>query len=265
MPTGIYKRIKPNHWIGRKHTEETKLKLRQKNLGSKQSDETKRKIGLAHIGRKHSEETKRQLSELKKGKKFSKEHREKLSTSMLGRVPWNKGKKGVWSPTEEMRRKISISQTGRKHTEETKRRMSIVQKARKVKMSEEQKNRLRLIKLGSKASDETKRKISESHRGEKSYLWKGGITNKNTAIRISFEYKLWRKAVFERDNYACIWCGFQSKGVKPPDIHADHIKPFCDYPELRLAIDNGRTLCVPCHRKTETFGVKAKNYKLNNK
>ena len=63
------------------------------------------------------------------------------------------------------------------------------------------------------------------------------------------EYKLWRKAVFERDNYTCIWCGY--KGNK---LQADHIKPFADYPELRFAIDNGRALCVDCHKKTRTWG-----------
>ena len=78
---------------------------------------------------------------------------------------------------------------------------------------------------------------------------KGGITPINMKIRSSREYKLWRKAVFERDNYTCRFCG--GVGVK---LNADHIKPFALFPELRFAIDNGRTLCEDCHRKTDTWG-----------
>ena len=28
---------------------------------------------------------------------------------------------------------------------------------------------------------------------------------------------------------------------------------FSLFPELRLAIDNGRVLCVPCHKKTYSY------------
>src|SRR3990167_11383697 len=58
-------------------------------------------------------------------------------------------------------------------------------------------------------------------RGENHHGWKGGITSENHKIRGSLEYKLWRKAVFERDNWTCIWCG--QRGSR---LNADHIKPF---------------------------------------
>ena len=88
---------------------------------------------------------------------------------------------------------------------------------------------------------------SERITGSKNWNWKGGIGRWRPK---SLEYKLWREAVFKRDNWKCIWCG------KKGNIEADHIKPFAYFPELRYAIDNGRTLCVPCHKTTDTYGGK---------
>jgi hypothetical protein len=87
--------------------------------------------------------------------------------------------------------------------------------------------------------------------GPKHPFWKGGTSNINSIIRKSLEYKLWRVAVFERDEYTCQEC--KTTGC---ELHAHHIKPFSLFPELRLAIDNGVTLCVLCHKKTDTFGSK---------
>lgn len=90
--------------------------------------------------------------------------------------------------------------------------------------------------------------------GEKHPNWKGGITPINERIRRSLEYKLWRIAIFERDDYTCVWCGIKNGLGKTVILNADHIKPFAFYPELRFAIDNGRTLCKDCHKKTNTYG-----------
>lgn len=95
---------------------------------------------------------------------------------------------------------------------------------------------------------------------EKHWNWQGGITKESHKLRTSLEYKLWRESVFERDNYTCLWCGARSKKGIKVTLHADHIKPFSLFPELRFAIDNGRTLCVDCHRKTETYGFNKKIY-----
>ena len=114
-------------------------------------------------------------------------------------------------------------------------------------------------------TDETRKKISLAHtgmrkpwasvqmkkkRGELANNWKGGITPINKRIRSSVEYRIWRTAVFQRDNYTCVWCGARNGNGKSVKLNADHIKPFAYFPELRFAIDNGRTLCRPCHETT---------------
>ena len=91
--------------------------------------------------------------------------------------------------------------------------------------------------------------------GENHHNWKGGITDENRRIRTSLEMKLWRRAVFERDNYTCQGCR-----VRGGKLHADHIKPFALFPEFRFAIDNGRTLCKECHMKTPTWGFNTLYY-----
>ena len=88
----------------------------------------------------------------------------------------------------------------------------------------------------------------ESYNGKGNPHWMGGITKPNKKIRASKEYAVWRESVFVRDNYTCVLCG-QIGGT----LNADHIKPFSVFTELRFDINNGRTLCLPCHKKTPTY------------
>jgi len=96
-----------------------------------------------------------------------------------------------------------------------------------------------------KFSKETRKKMSEAHKGERSSTWRGGITPENERIRKGIEMKLWREAVFARDNWTCQKCGKESAG----DIEAHHICNFADYIELRTSIENGITFCEKCHKK----------------
>lgn len=67
------------------------------------------------------------------------------------------------------------------------------------------------------------------------------------------EYKSWRRAIFERDDFTCQICF-----IKGGKLNADHIKPWASYPNLRYDLNNGLTLCVACHRKTPTYGGRSK-------
>lgn len=156
--------------------------------------------------------------------------------------------------SEETRRKISTFNKGKKLSAEHKQKIGIANNGNK-RPDLSLRNKQGIWK-GKIHTLESRRKISEANRGEKCYNWQGGKTKINNALRQTFEYKLWRKSVFERDNWTCIWCG-----IRGGKINADHIKPFALYPELRFAIDNGRTLCVPCHKTTDTYGVKLMNKK----
>lgn len=52
----------------------------------------------------------------------------------------------------------------------------------------------------------------------------------------------WARAVISRDMATCQHCG-----AKDTVLHAHHIKPFREYPELRWELTNGITLCFHCH------------------
>ena len=82
--------------------------------------------------------------------------------------------------------------------------------------------------------------------------WRGADFPENLRLRNSKKYKNWRKLIWERDDYTCQIC--KQRGGK---LNADHIKSWAKYPELRFELSNGRTLCVDCHRKTDTWGMKA--------
>ncbi len=136
--------------------------------------------------------------------------------------------------------------------------MKFPNRKKPTKMSAETKRKIGLSSIGNKSNLGRKQSKEEIEKRVKSikitYDKKGRKTDQNKLIRTSLEYKLWRTAVFERDNYTCIWCCAKNGEGKAIILNADHIKPFALYPELRFAIDNGRTLCIDCHRTTDTYG-----------
>ena len=138
-----------------------------------------------------------------------------------------------------------------------------VTKSRKTKgrpFPEEQKKLLSALKKGKPLHPAVlegfKKKFPDGRFGELSGNWKGGVTPENHRIRTSEEYKQWAKAVKERDNYTCQDCG-QRGGI----LHSDHRKSFAYFPDLRFNLDNGRTLCIDCHKKTDNYMGRATKFR----
>ena len=132
-----------NNFYGRRHTEETKAKLRE-----------------AQRGKKASEETKAKMREQRKN--ISAETRQKQSESRRGEKHYNYGQ----SVTQEIKDKISSTrrELGISHSEESKLKIS-ESKTGKPKSDEHKKNLSKSL-LGKKKSDEHKKNLSESHKGK---------------------------------------------------------------------------------------------------
>lgn len=94
-------------WTGRKHSEESKLKMSKSHMGKIVSDETKKKLSEANKGKTISEWQKQRISECNLGKVVSDKTREKLSKINTGK---HVGKLN--------------NMYGKKHTEETKNKIS---------------------------------------------------------------------------------------------------------------------------------------------
>lgn len=168
------------------------------------------------LGAVLTEETKEKIRQARLGQKLSPEHRAKISR-------WNQEHGNPFK--------------GCHHSEESKASQRAKMKGRVLTPE----HRAKVLKGLMKAWANPKSGAEASN-------WKGGVSPLNARLRSKREHRLWRKAVKERDNFTCVLCGHYSLSN-----HADHIKSFSMYPELRTSIENGRTLCIDCHRKTDNF------------
>lgn len=130
---------------------------------------------------------------------------------------------------------------------------------------------------GHQHSEKTKNVISAANKGRfvgaKGANWKGGKTSLAILIRNSEPAVRWRRAVLERDAFTCQGDGCGKIGGT---LQADHIVPFAvlldEYQIKTLEaacscvalwdLSNGRTLCVPCHKKTPTYCQRVKKWRL---
>jgi len=180
-------------------------------FGKKHTLKDKKKMRDSYILRKS-------LGTLPIRKKYNHtlETRKLMSEQRKGCIPWNKGLKFPNFHSEETKKKLSEIHKGIKMTDEWKKNLSISAKKREMPFGEKHP---RWIKDRTKLVFRTLRSMNRS------------------------EYSMWRNKVFKRDNWTCKIKDINCKG----QLEAHHILPWKDYPELRLEINNGITLCHAHH------------------
>ena len=202
------------------------------------SEETKKKISNSLKGIKRSLETRQKMSLARKGKPLSEEHKRKVSLNNSHHWLGKKRPEMVEIAKRYGFQKGHTDYLSIEKRREIARRVGFMNKGRKLP------------------------KIT----GKNHYLW-NGKTPLVEQIRKCMEYRQWRCDVFQRDNYTCIWCGEKRGG-----LNADHIKQFAiilfenKITSLEEAImceelwniNNGRTLCIPCHKKIPAYSYDGK-------
>jgi len=119
-------------------------------------------------------------------------------------------------------------------------------------LTDNQKLKLREFHLGLTASDETKYKMHLAHKGEKSNLWKGGIS----FLPYCDKFDNHRKKSTRKFFGACICCG-NIAYIQELDVHhIDHDKEQgCNGKPFNLV-----PLCKHCHSRSIHFKEEYQNY-----
>jgi len=216
-----------NPFYGKRHSEESKEKMRQAKLGKHHSEETKDKLRELSGGKNHPFYGLYGADHPCFGKKRSAESRQKTSAALTGRTF-----------SEEHCKNISISRKG-KHTE-----------AEKYLNHGKGKNHIR---WGAHLSEESKKAISEKNIGrlvgEKNPNWKGGISFGSYCMKFSREFKERVREFFGRK---CVICG-RTEAENHRKLHVHHV----NYDKMSCCNDNIPLfvpLCNICHPKTNYNG-----------
>ena len=183
-----------------------------------------------------------------------------------GRIPWNKGTKGIMKPNITSFKKGNIPyfknnpvsiETREKIRQASKKRIGILSPRWKGGPKEKEcifchnkyKNYIKKSKFCSKKCfDNFQRKFPKIK--ELSPRW---IKNRNNLKKSEnkmndVQYRYWTKEVKKRDNWKCRLLNKECSGR----LEAHHILNWIDYPELRYVVNNGITLCAFHHpRKWE--------------
>jgi len=135
----------------------------------------------------------------------------------------------------------------------------------------------RFIKLSSTLKKLHLRPTNAFKTGNLHPNWSGGTNSLFLSYRRSPRYKKLRRECFLRDNYTCVLCGNKNSKNNKVTIECDHIiSVYSIFKKYNIIskntfgacpilwdITNLRTLCKECHKKTDTYGIKALSQKTD--
>lgn len=199
------------------------MRLKNKTMVRKPvSEETRLKISLSNKGKKRTDEQNQRLSLVKTGVKYPNRKSYSRGVTQIPKVcPFCK-KDFVTDSSQPNKKFCSLSCNSKSRPE------------------------MNLSNLEKR--DKEKQRLAVSSRvGSLHPRW---IENRTTALenhrrRGLKDIKVWRDSVFNRDDYTCQECE-----IRGGYLEAHHIKTWRDFKDLRHDINNGITLCRPCHLKT---------------
>jgi len=251
-----------NPFYKKLHSKETKDKISIKNKGQMRSDETRKNMRNSALGRKLSQEIKDKISKSSIGKQ-------------KGRIPWNKGLKGIYSndTIKQMKKnkKLKISYITDKYlifskieemrynpNKPGKKEIQVHCKNHNCLNSKEQGGwfeptyiqlyeRIRQLENlkgngGSYlyCSDECKQECPLYNMRPTSIINQNNLPNEN--YYTNEEYQIFRNEVLKRADHICEYCG------EPANI-VHHSRPQKLEPFHSLDPDFGIACCESCHYK----------------
>lgn len=144
----------------------------------------------------------------------------------------------------ETGRKTGPLNKGRKRSEETKAKMRKARAGKKpalgMKHTDQWKAGQSARSMGHVVTAKTRKKISLAH--HRRY---GTVPNPNKPTQK--ELGRWAYEVLKGDHATCQICGFVKD--KRKSVVAHHVFSKSKHPALALSVNNGITICVPCHKE----------------
>lgn len=231
--------------LGHKHSLEAKAKIAESNRRRVISDKQREKMSASMLQHyKSHPETREKIANKMRGRKQSEETCEKKSVSHTGKTLSESHKANIKIALNkpDVRRKISEAISGEKNPNRGKARppdvrakISASEKGRVVTPEEREKKRAAMYNSdgthkragknhpmwGTHPSEETRKKLSESHKGEKCHMWKGGVSFAPYCAKFDKHFK---EGIREKFNRMCFVCGSDERTCKHAIHHIDYNK-----------------------------------------